>query len=82
MSPGYAFIGFSHPTFSTLATGNIGVQVTFHSHLFSPGSWTKLPQIWQVYVLMIGGREPGAPERALGSRRSGFGVVAGRQLAE
>lgn len=41
-----------------------GVQVTFHSHFF-PGSWKNLPQTWQVNILMVGGREPGVPERVL-----------------
>jgi len=26
--------------------------------------WRNLPQTWQVTVLMVGGREPGVPERA------------------
>lgn len=33
--------------------------------IFFSGSWKNLPQTWQVNILMVGGREPGVPERAL-----------------
>lgn len=73
--------GFSQPTFRKLRKGWCS---SYFPLSFFPGSWKKLPQIWQVNILIVGGKEPDVPERALGigTRRSGFGVVAGRQLAE
>lgn len=82
MSPSCAIIGLSQPTCSKLAMREGWYSSHFPLSFFS-GSWKKLTQIWQVNILMVGGKEPGVPESTgLGTRRPGFGVVAGRQLAE
>lgn len=36
--------------------------------------WKKLPHIWQVNILMVGGKEPGVPERALDLEREDLGL--------
>lgn len=64
MSFSCAIIGLSQPACSKLTMREGCCSSHFPLSFFS-GSWKKLPPIWQVNILMIGGKEPGVPERAL-----------------
>lgn len=73
MSPSCAVIGLSQPTCSKLAMREGWCSSYFPLSFFS-GSWKKLPQIWQVNILMVGGKEPGVPERALDLEAEDLGL--------
>lgn len=64
MSFSCAIIGLSQPACSKL-TMREGCCSSYFPLSFFSGSWKKLPPIWQVNILMIGGNEPGVPRRAL-----------------
>lgn len=64
LSSSYVIIGLGKPACSEFATREGWCSSYFPFSFFS-GSWKKLPHIWQVNILMVGGKEPGVPERAL-----------------
>lgn len=64
MSPSCAIIGLSQPTCSKTAMRE-GCCSSYSPLSFFSGSWKNLPQMWQVNVPMVGGKEPGVPERVL-----------------
>lgn len=62
--PNYASLSLSQLPCSKLAMRKGWCSSYFPLSFFS-GSWKTLSQIWQVNILMVGGKEPGVPERAL-----------------